>query len=101
MELSFTDFIITKEASKAWSISTRAITYNVVAGRILGAIKKGNLWLIPVATPKPEDKRKIIVGSARRKWTDTHIRRQSRGSYLQDARVNHIYNLITIIQVLK
>jgi hypothetical protein len=52
------DYITIKEASEKWGVSTRAITYQVVAGRIPGAEKKGNLWLLPASAPKPEDLRK-------------------------------------------
>jgi len=52
------EYITIKEASAKWGVSTRAITYHVVAGRIPGALKKGNIWLLPESTPKPEDLRK-------------------------------------------
>ena len=52
------DYITIKEASEKWGVSTRAITYHVVAGRIEGALKKGNLWLIPSSAPRPEDRRR-------------------------------------------
>jgi hypothetical protein len=52
------DFITIKEAAEKWGISTRAITYHVVAGRIPGVMKIGNIWFIPATAPKPEDLRK-------------------------------------------
>ena len=52
------DYITIKEASEKWGVCTRAITHHVVAGRIPGTLKKGNLWLIPASAPKPEDGRK-------------------------------------------
>jgi translation initiation factor IF-1 len=52
------DYITIKEASEKWGVTVRAITYHVVAGRIEGAVKKGNLWLLPEATEKPVDLRK-------------------------------------------
>ena len=54
----FSDYITIKEAAEKWGVSTRAITYHVVAGRIPGVIKIGNMWLIPATAPKPEDLRK-------------------------------------------
>ena len=54
----FVDYITIKEASEKWGMSTRTLTYKVVAGRIEGAIKKGNLWLLPAKAEKPEDRRK-------------------------------------------
>lgn len=46
-----------KEASERWGIGTRIITVYCKEGRIEGAIKRGNLWLIPKNTIKPEDRR--------------------------------------------
>lgn len=51
------DYITIKEASEKWGVTTRAITYQVVAGLIPGTIKKGNLWLIPASATKPADRR--------------------------------------------
>ncbi|WP_347488026.1 hypothetical protein ABDB91_12400 [Desulfoscipio sp. XC116] len=47
-----------KEEAAKWGVSTRAITYHVVSGRIEGAIKRGNLWLIPQNSPQPSDERR-------------------------------------------
>jgi len=55
---SFTDYMTLKEAAEKWGLSTRTLTYKVVAGRIPGVIKKSNLWFIPVSAEKPEDRRK-------------------------------------------
>jgi len=52
------DYITITEAAEKWGVSTRAITYHVVAGRIPGAEKKGRMWLIPKDAQKPEDLRK-------------------------------------------
>ncbi len=52
------DYMTIKEAAVAWGITTRMITYHVVAGRIDGVIKMGNLWLLPKSAKKPEDLRK-------------------------------------------
>ena len=52
------DYITIKEAAEKWGVSTRAITYHVVAGRIPGVIKKASVWLIPVDAQKPADGRK-------------------------------------------
>lgn len=53
----FMDYMTVKEASERWGVSERAITYHLTAGRIGGAEKKGNLWLISITVPKPEDRR--------------------------------------------
>jgi len=52
----FMDYITIKEAAKMWGISVRAVTYHVVAARVSGALKKGNMWLIPAASKRPLDK---------------------------------------------
>lgn len=52
------DYITIKEAAAKWGISTRAVTYHVVSGRIEGAIKRGNLWLILRNSPRPSDERR-------------------------------------------
>lgn len=52
------EYITIKEASEKWGVSTRAITYHVVGGRISSVIRMGNIWLIPKGAEKPEDRRK-------------------------------------------
>ena len=50
------NYITVNEAAKKWGVSPRSITYHLVAGRIEGAIKKGHMWLIPITSPKPQDR---------------------------------------------
>ncbi len=52
------DYITVREAAEKWGVSTRSITYHLVDGRISGAVKKGNLWLIPISAEKPADLRR-------------------------------------------
>jgi AraC family transcriptional regulator len=54
----FMNYITIKQAAEKWGISTRAVTYHVVSGCISGAIKRGNLWLIPQNSPRPSDGRR-------------------------------------------
>ena len=51
------DYLTVKEAGEKWGISSRMVSYYCVQNRIQGAIKKGNLWLIPSNAQKPKDKR--------------------------------------------
>lgn len=51
------DYLTVKEMGAKWGISGRMVTYYCEAGRIKGAVKKGNLWLIPVNVEKPLDGR--------------------------------------------
>jgi hypothetical protein len=51
------DYLTVKEAGAKWSITGRMVTYYCESGRILGAEKKGNLWLVPISAKKPVDGR--------------------------------------------
>jgi len=51
------DYLTVKEAGQKWGISARMVNYYCSAGRIQGALKKGNLWLVPAQAKKPLDKR--------------------------------------------
>lgn len=52
------DYLTVKEMGEKWGISSRMVTVYCNEGRIPGAIKKGNLWLVPEDAIKPEDNRK-------------------------------------------
>ena len=51
------DYLTVKEAGEKWGISARMVTYYCIDGRIEGAEKKGNLWLVPADAEKPQDGR--------------------------------------------
>lgn len=51
------EYLTGKEAGEKWGITPRMVNYYCSAGRIPGAIKKGNLWLIPKDAEKPVDGR--------------------------------------------
>lgn len=53
------DFLTVKEAGEKWNISGRMVTIYCNEGRIKDAVKKGNLWLIPISAEKPIDGRTI------------------------------------------
>ena len=50
-------YMTLKEAAEKWGIGDRRINTLCLEGRIEGASKIGNLWVIPVDTPKPDDNR--------------------------------------------
>ena len=50
-------YMTLKEAAEKWGIGDRRINTLCLEGRIEGASKIGNLWGIPVDTPKPDDNR--------------------------------------------
>ncbi|MDT3700834.1 MAG: helix-turn-helix domain-containing protein [Thermincola sp.] len=52
------DYLTVKEAGEKWSITSRMVNYYCSSGRIKGAVKKGNLWLVPKDAKKPLDGRK-------------------------------------------
>lgn len=61
------DYLTVKEAGEKWNVSGRMVTIYCNTGKINGAIKKGNLWLIPMGAEKPLDGRTIKAKKARGK----------------------------------
>lgn len=53
------ELLTTSEKAKKWDISRRRVTTLCAEGRIEGAILKGNTWLIPENTEKPDDPRRV------------------------------------------
>ncbi len=53
------DYLTVKEAGAKWNVSGRMVTIYCNKGKIPGAIKKGNLWLVPIDAEKPLDGRTI------------------------------------------
>ena len=51
------DYMTTKQAAEKWQISDRRVLQYCNDGRIEGAEKMGNTWLIPKAAVKPRDGR--------------------------------------------
>lgn len=49
------DFLTVKEAGEKWNVSGRMVTIYCNQGKIEGAMKKGNLWLVPINAKKPVD----------------------------------------------
>ena len=52
------DLLTVREAGELWGITARMATIYCETGRIPGAFKKGNLWLIPGDAVKPIDRRR-------------------------------------------
>ena len=52
------EYLTVKEMAERWEISSRMVSIYCKEGRIPGAIKKGNLWLLPEDTERPIDNRK-------------------------------------------
>lgn len=53
------DFLSAAEVAELWGISKRRVTILCKAGRVPGAMIKGNMWLIPKDSKKPEDPRRV------------------------------------------
>lgn len=51
------EVLSTKEASEKWGIHIRMVQRYCIEGRILGAKKYGNNWMIPISAAKPMDSR--------------------------------------------
>ena len=51
------EYLTAKETGEKWGITARMVNYHCVAGRIAGAVKKADLWLIPADAEKPKDRR--------------------------------------------
>jgi len=52
------EYLTIKEISKKWGLGSRIVSLYCSEGRIKGATKKGNMWLIPKDAPKPDDGRR-------------------------------------------
>lgn len=52
------NYITVREAGEKWGVGIRIVTQYCNEGRIPGAEKKGNLWLVPREALKPADKRR-------------------------------------------
>ncbi|MCR5289315.1 MAG: helix-turn-helix domain-containing protein [Treponema sp.] len=52
------EYLTVKEMAERWGITSRMVTFYCNDGRLPGAVKKGNLWLVPEDTEKPDDNRK-------------------------------------------
>lgn len=52
------DGITTKKAAEKWGITPRQVQLLCAQGRIPGAVRFGNAWVIPVDAQKPKDGRR-------------------------------------------
>lgn len=51
------EWITVKEAGVLWGVTTRRATILCANGKVEGAQKLGNIWVVPKDTPKPIDGR--------------------------------------------
>ena len=57
MDVNLTGYITVRNAAQAWGITERMVVIHIARGRVTGAVKIGNLWLIPKEAVKPPDGR--------------------------------------------
>ena len=60
------EFLTTSEIAKKWKITRRRVSKLCSEGRIVGAVLKGNTWLIPSDAQKTEDPRQLKQGREQR-----------------------------------
>ena len=52
------EYISVREAAAKWGITGRMVNYYCSSGRIIGAQKIANVWVIPRDAAQPDDRRK-------------------------------------------
>ena len=52
-----TELMTTADAAELWGITTRRVQILCGNGKVNGAFRMGNTWIIPSGTPKPIDGR--------------------------------------------
>lgn len=67
------EYISVKEAAEKWGLSTRRIQVLCTGGRINGADRIGNMWVIPKDAKKPKDAR-IRSGRYRKKAVEGELK---------------------------
>lgn len=66
-------YLTLKEASKKIGISDRRLNTLCLAGRIEGATRVGNIWIVPVDVKIPDDRR-IKSGKYIKRKKDENLR---------------------------
>ena len=51
------ELMTVKEASEIWGVSGRRVQILCETGKVKGAKRLGNMWVMPKGTPKPVDGR--------------------------------------------
>ena len=66
------EYYTVKEIAAVWGVSSRMVSLYCKEDRIEGAIKKGNMWLVPQSAQKPCDLR-INNGKKKRAEGEIHV----------------------------
>ena len=64
------EWITTKEAAELWGITTRRVQILCDKGKVGGAQRLGDIWVIPKGTPKPIDGRTKVAREEKAKNND-------------------------------
>ena len=52
------EYLTSAECAEKWNISQRRVAIYCKEGRIVGAVMRGRMWMIPSDAKKPEDPRR-------------------------------------------
>jgi hypothetical protein len=55
------DWMTTKEAAELWSVTTRQVQILCDRGKVIGATRLGDIWVIPNGTSNPIDGRTKVA----------------------------------------
>jgi len=61
------EYMTAQEAAEKWGITRRRVQILCSNGRITGAVKMANLWVLPTDAVKPDDARKNKVDEGNEK----------------------------------
>lgn len=61
------EYLTAAETAEKWGISDRRVTKLCNEGRVKGAIRKGFMWLIPNNTEKPQELKRGVKPTTRKK----------------------------------
>ncbi len=56
-EVAYVDWVTVKDIAIIWEITTRRAQYLCANGKVKGAQKLGDIWVVPKGTKKPIDGR--------------------------------------------
>ncbi len=53
------EYMTVKDAAETWNLSVRTVQQYCIAGKVEGAVKLGNTWMIPARTQKPKRRKSV------------------------------------------
>ncbi|MCL2163189.1 MAG: helix-turn-helix domain-containing protein [Oscillospiraceae bacterium] len=64
------EWMTVKETSQLWNVSGRRVQILCDTGKVNGATRLGNMWIIPRGTPKPIDGRTKAARAKKQQESD-------------------------------